>query len=316
MIRFVGIRLLQFAGVLIAVSFFTFLLVHLLPGNPAIAILGPAASKQAVQSLDRQLGLDRSIPAAYAVWLGHTLTGNLGRSLITRQSVAGDIARALPVDIELLVGSQIIALAAAIPLAFLAARRPGGLLDEAASTLTFGMLAIPSFVVAVIMQQVFAVHLGLVPATGFTPLTTNLAGNVKDMLLPCITIAIGSVTTYMRLLRADLIGTLQEDFITLARAKGLSGRRILLRHAFRPSTSSLLTVAGLSIGGVISGAFVVEYLFSLPGVGEQAITAINQHDYLLLQGDVLVFAVLFVLANFLVDLLYAVVDPRVRHAHG
>lgn len=309
---YVLFRLAQLVVVLVVVSFLTFGLVHLLPGNPTTAILGPGASAHARLALEHQLGLNKPMPVAYLDWLLHAAQGNLGQSYITHQSVASAIRQALPVDIELLVISQVMALAIAVPLALAAARRPGGLFDQSASTVSFAMLAVPAFVAAVILQQVLAVHLGAFPATGWVGLTSSPLQNLRDAFLPSLTIAVGSIAAYMRLLRADLVSTLQQEYITMARSKGLSTSRIMLRHAFRPSTFSLMTVAGLSIGAVISGAFVVEYLFALPGMGEQAITAIYQRDYLLLQGDVLVFTSLFVVANFAVDLAYTFIDPRVR----
>lgn len=313
-LRYLAARAGQLVAVLVVVSFLTFLLVHLLPGDPVTTILGPGATASARRLLSAQLGLNKPIPAGYATWLWHVLQGNLGESYLTHQTVVSALGQALPVDVELLIFSQIMALAVAIPLAMVAARRPGGWLDQIASSFTFGMLAVPAFVIGVILQQVLAVHFHLLPATGWTAITPDFGHNIRDVVLPSVTIALGSLAGYMRLLRADMISTLQEDFITMARAKGLSTPRIFVRHAFRPSTFSLLTVAGLSIAGVISGAFVVEYIFALPGLGLQAINAIGGRDYLVLQGDILVITVLFVLANFFVDFLYSVIDPRTRRA--
>ncbi|MDA8379952.1 MAG: ABC transporter permease [Actinomycetota bacterium] len=313
-LRYVATRLGQLVIVLLLVSFLTFLLVHLLPGDPVTTILGPAGTAQTRALLRAQLGLDHSIPVGYAIWLWHALQGNLGQSYLSHQTVASAISQALPIDIELVIISQVLALAIAIPLAMIAARRPGGWLDQVGSSVSFGMLAIPAFVTGVILQQLFAVHYHVFPATGWTSLTSNFVQNVRDAALPSITVALASVAGYMRLLRAEMINTLQEDFITMARSKGLSTPRILMRHAFRPSTFPLLTAAGLSIAAVVSSDFVVEYIFQAPGLGYQAINAIYARDYLILQGDVLVIAVLFVVSLFVVNMLYAVVDPRTRRA--
>jgi peptide/nickel transport system permease protein len=180
--------------------------------------------------------------------------------------------------------------------------------------MAFGFLAVPNFIVGVVLVLVFAVQLGWVPATGYTPFFDSPFENLRAMILPAVTLALAELATYMRLLRTDLITTLQEDFITMARAKGLSSWRILLRHALRPSSFSLVTVAGLNIGRLIGGTVIVEFIFALPGIGALAVGSIFSKDYLVVQGTVLVIALGYVLVNFAVDLLYASIDPRVRHA--
>ena len=196
-------------------------------------------------------------------------------------------------------------------MALITSRRPNKPLDNITTTATFGLLALPPFVVAPIMVAVFAVGLHWFPATGFVPLTQDLATNLHDMILPSLAITAGSTAVYYRLLRSDLIQTLQEDFITMARSKGLSPSRIMARHAFRPSTFSLLAAAGVTIGGLIAGTFIVEYLFALSGIGYSLVVAVNQRDYLVVQGITLVVAIAYVLLQFLVDFVFTMVDPRV-----
>ncbi len=190
-------------------------------------------------------------------------------------------------------------------------RRPNQPVDNVATTGTFGLLALPPFVIAPIMVAGFAVGLHWFPATGYVPFTQDPATNIHDMILPSLAITAGSIAVYYRLFRSDLISTLQEDFITMARSKGLSSRRIMWRHAFRPSSFSLLAAAGVNIGALIGGLFIVEYLFALNGLGYSLVLAVQQRDYLVVQGITLIIAVVYVLLQFIIDFVFTVVDPRV-----
>jgi peptide/nickel transport system permease protein len=310
--RYLAWRLASFVVIILAVSIGAFFLVHLLPGNPAITILGPNATAQNIVAVDRQLGLNHPLWAQYFVWLGNVVRGNLGTSFVTHQSVAGIISHSFPIDLELVVISQVIAVAVAVPMAVAAARRPNRSFDRYTTATTFGLLAMPPFIIAPVLVLVFSVDLHVFPGpASYVPLTQNIASNVHTMLLPAIVIAVGSVVIYFRLLRNDLISTLQEDFILMARSKGLSDRRILFRHALRPSSVSLLASAGVNIGSIIAGAFVVEYLLALPGLGYQLIVSINQDDFVTVQGIVLVVAVAVVMLNFVVDFFFSIIDPRI-----
>lgn len=309
-------KFLLLIPVLLIVSILTFLLLNLLPGNPVYSILGPGATPAGVAKLTAQLHLNEPIYARYGHWLWSALQGDLGRSYLNGQPASTSIGQALPVTIELLVISQIIALAIAIPLGVYASHRPNGWIDQIATTASFGMLALPPFILGVLFVYVFAVHWHVFPATGYVHLTANPAQNLRSLLLPSLTLGLGSLAVYMRLLRADMIATLQEDYITTARSKGMSRRTILWRHAFRPSSFSLVTVVGLNVGALIGGAFLVEYIFAIPGIGSLTLNSIFQRDYLVVQACVLVIAVGYVLVNFFVDLIYPLLDPRVRHARA
>jgi peptide/nickel transport system permease protein len=314
MLRFVISRLVQLVVICFLISVFAFLLVHLLPGNPAKTILGADYTPASYASLLKQLGLNKNLFEQYTTWITNIFHGNLGVSYITKQTVTNALSVAVPIDLELVIVSQVLALLVAIPMALVAALRPNRAFDRAATTSTFGMLALPTFVVGPLLVLVFAVTLKWVPATGFDRLSQGFGANLKSVILPSVALAIGSITVYYRLLRADLIATLQEDFVTMARSKGLSTRYILLRHVLRPSSFSLLAGAGISIGTLFTGAFVVEILFQLPGIGFQLVNAIYGNDYLMVQGMALVAAVAFVVVNFAVDFLLTVLDPRVRRA--
>lgn len=312
--RVVGKKVLYLIPVLFAVTLLAFLLIKLLPGDPAINILGPDAQPAAVKELDHHLGLDRPLPDQYLTWVGHALTGDLGRSYQTQQTTLQALKQRLPVTLELVLLSQLVALSLAIPIALTAASKPGGVVDRVSTSVAFAFLAVPDFILAVLLVFIFAVKFHVFPATGFTPLSQSVSKNLRSMVLPVMTLAMASQAVYLRLLRTDLIATLQQDFISMAKAKGLSNRFILLRHALRPSSFSLLTAWGLQFGALIGGTFIIETIFALPGVGSLAVQSIFQRDYLVVQGTVLLVSVSYVIVNFVVDLLYTVLDPRIRHA--
>lgn len=300
-------------GIVFVISVGAFYLIHLLPGNPATVILGTGDSPANKAKLYKQLGLNKPIIEQYFVWIKNVLRGNLGTSFITETSVWGTIKAALPIDIEIIVLSQILAFAFAIPTAMRSARKPDGPLDRILSAGSFTLLSIPSFVLIVVLVLVVAIKLG-VPHTGpssYVSLASNWVANLESMALPAITLAIGSFVVYYRVLRSDLIATLQDEFITMARSKGISQRRIMWRHAFRPSSISLLGTAGVNIGGLLAGGFIVQYLLSIPGLGYQLIAAIGRSDYLVVQGIVLVVSVGVILINFAFDLAIYFVDPRI-----
>jgi peptide/nickel transport system permease protein len=309
-------RLLQLVPVLFAVSALSFLLLNLLPGDPTIAILGPSATAENVAKLRHELHLDQPLPTRYVHWVGRSATGDLGKSYVSSQPTTEALKQRLPVTLELLLLSQLLALAIAVPLAILAALKPNGLLDRLSTSTAFGLLAMPNFMLGVLLIYLFAVKFHFFPATGYTRFSESPYENLRSLVLPSVTLGVAELAVYLRLLRTDLIATLQEDYIAMAKAKGLPTSRILLRHALRPSTFSLITVTGLNLGRLIGGAFIVEYLFALPGIGSLTVESIFKRDYIVVQGTVLLVAVGYVLANFLVDLLYGFVDPRVRHARA
>lgn len=303
-------------GTLLAVSFFTFMLVSLLPGDPAVIILGAGGvSPEAVEALRLELGLDRPLLVRYFDWLGSALTGDLGRSPMTGQAVTDAILTRLPVTVQLGVMAIGIALLLAIPLAMVSAYLAGGRLDRLISGAGFALMSVPSFMMAIFLMLIFAVNLNWFPATGWIPFSVSPSANLRSAILPALSLAMIELALYMRLLRTDLIGTLQQDYITLARAKGLANHTIMFRHALRPSSFSLMTVVGLQLGGVISGAIIVEEIFALPGVGRLLYQSILQRDLLMVQGIVLFIATAYVVVNFIVDLCYSLLDPRIRHAH-
>jgi len=313
-LRMIGRRLLLAVPVVWGTTLLTFCLMNLLPGTAASALLGDSATPQEVALLNHKLGLDQPFVTRYFDWLGHALQGDLGTSLASGQSVTGLVFQRLEVSAELIVLAFLIALAAAVLVATLAARRPGGVADWISVTLSTVGLSVPPFVISLVLVLVFAVNLKLVPPLGYVHFGTNLGWNLRTLILPACSLALGIFAVLNRLLRADLIDQLRtEDYVTTARAKGASPWRVLLRHALRNSMFGLLTVAGMQIGVLLGTTVVVEQIFSVPGVGQQLMSAIQNEDVPVVEGIVLVIATITVLANLIADVLYAVLDPRIRH---
>jgi len=298
---------------LLAVAFLTFMLTSLLPGNPAVALLGQQAiTAKAIVAVDAELGLNHPLPLRFALWLGHTLTGNLGYSFVTNSSVSSELASRLPVTIEIILLAMVISLVLAIVGGIISAQRAGRVLDHLLADTSFVLLAVPTFVMALLLILLFAVRSHVFPASGWVPLTQDPFQNLRYAFLPSLALALPQVPVFMRLLRADMITVLNEDFIALARSKGISPARVLLGHAFRLSSFSLVTVAGLQVGFLLGGTVIVENIFALPGIGSLLVQSIYSRDLATVQGVTLFIAAAFVVVNFCVDLIYTVIDPRIR----
>jgi len=311
-LRRLQVQLLTLLVILLAATALTFIITNVLPGDAAVAILGDSATPADIASLRTELGLDRNIVVRYVDWLSHALRGDLGKSYRTRENISTMIVDRLPVTLELILLTQLIALAFAVPAGILAAYRSRTKVDSALATVSIGLLSTPAFVKGILLIYLMSVLLGWFPASGYKSLSDGLGANLHSLALPAMTLALAEFPVYMRLLRADMISTLQQDYILVARAKGLGVREILLGHALRPSSLSLVTVVGINLGRLVGGAVVIETLFALPGIGQMLVNAVYQHDQFVIQGVVLVIATGFVLINLLVDLMYAVIDPRVR----
>ena len=316
MLGFVARKLLYLLPVLLAVSLLTFLIASLLPGDLAYVILGDQATPDKVAALRHDMGLDQPLLIRFLGWLGHVLQGDFGRSFRTGQTVLQAVAERLPVSFELMILAEFTGLLIGVPLAIACAARSGSAFDRFMTGSAFGMLSVPTFLSAILLIYLFAVELHWLPATGYVPFTEDPIANLRFMVLPALTLALAEWPGIMRVLRSDMIATLQEDYIALARAKGLTPRRILFVHALKPSSLTLVTITGINIGRLIGGALIVETIFALPGIGRLLIGAIYTRDLIILQGVVLLVASGFVIMNFMVDMLYAVLDPRIRHGHA
>src|ERR1700712_686086 len=316
MFGFIGQRLLYLVPVLLAGSVLTFLIPLLLPGDLAYFVLGDQATPENVAALRRDMGLDQPIWWRYLSWLGHVLQGDFGRSFRTGQTVLQAVTERLPVSIELMLLAEVIGLAIGVPLAIACAVRNGSAFDRFMTGSAFGMLSVPTFLSAILLIYLFAVELRWLPATGYVPFQEDPVGNLRFFVLPALTLALAEWPGIMRVLRSDMIATLQEDYIALAKAKGLKASRILFVHALKPSSLTLVTITGINIGRLIGGAVIVETVFALPGIGRLLVGAITTRDLIILQGVVLLVGAGFVLMNFIVDMLYAMLDPRIRHGHA
>src|SRR5215467_7570495 len=297
MLGFLARKLLYLVPVLLAVSLLTFMIASLLPGDLAYVILGDQATPEKVEALRHDMGLDQPVWWRYLGWLGHVVQGDFGRSFRTGQTVLQAVAERLPVSFELMILAELIGLAIGVPLAIACAARSGGAFDRFMTGTAFGMLSVPTFLSAILLIYLFAVQLRWLPATGYVALSEDPLANLRFFMLPALTLGMAEWPTIMRVLRSDMIATLQEDYVALARAKGLKPWRILFVHALKPSSLTLVTVTGINIGRLIGGAVIVEQVFALPGIGRLIVGAIYTRDLVILQGAVLLVAVGFVVVN-------------------
>ena len=309
--RFVRHKLLRLIPILLIVTFVTFALLNLLPGDVSLELLGSDATPSAIARVRAELRLDDPLVVRYMRWLGQALHGDLGRSFITGEPVMAALARSLPVSIELMALSLLLSLSLAVPAGLLAAYRAGQSIDKLLSALAALLLSAPSFMLGLVLMYFLALTLKWLPAVGYVPLSDGILGNLRSFAIPVLTLALVEWPVFMRILRSDAIVTLQQDYVLLAKAKGLRNAHILFRHVLKPSSFTLITVAGLTIATLIGGALVVETIFALPGVGRLLIGSINSRDFMMVQGAVALIAVGFVLVNSAIDMLYSVLDPRV-----
>lgn len=313
MAKTVAFVLLRLIATLFAVTFLTFLMVALLPGDPVDTILGTGPRAPGIEEQIREdLNLDDPFLTRYFAWLGDAVTGDLGTSYVTDQPVAETIQSRLPVTAQLAFMSIFLAVLVAIPVGVLGAYKQGKWQDTTTSAAAQVALSIPNFVFGIFLIWLFAVQLNWFPASNWNRLSDGVFDNLRTSLLPAVSLALAQMALFSRLVRSDMMATLRENYILSARAKGLSDRFILFRHALRPSSLSLMTIVGISFGALLGGTVIVESLFALPGLGFTLIAAINGRDILVIQGITVFIAAMFVIINTIVDLLYAVLDPRIR----
>ncbi len=291
---------------LLGVVTLVFFLIHIIPGDPVDVMLGEQALPADRTQMRHDLGLDRPMAEQYAGYLGRTLRGDLGQSFQAHRPVAALIVERLPATIELMLGAMAVALALALPLGILAALHHGRWVDHLASGFAVLGVAIPNFWLGPMLILVFAVWLDWLPV--------NERGGLAHLILPALTLGTHLAALLSRMTRAALVDTLGEDYVRTARAKGLRAGRVVLGHALRNALIPVITVAGLQIGALLSGAIITESIFDWPGVGSLLLDGINQRDYPLVQGCVLAIAATYVLVNLATDLLYGLIDPRIRQS--
>lgn len=314
MFAFLIRRLLATIPTIILVTLTVFVVLRLTPGGPAVAMLGQQASPEAVAQLNHQLGLDQPLYLQYVTWLGNALHGDLGRSAFGNQPVSMLIVQRLTPTLELTVLAFIVALVIGISAGMLAAIRYNSRIDALSSLLAILGVSTPSFWLAILAVLVFSINLKWLPALGYVDPTTDLGANLKDMLLPSLTLGVILAAVITRMTRASMLDTLFQDYIRTARAKGLGQSIVLLRHALKNALIPIVTLLGLQLGGLLSGAVIIESIFSLPGNGQLLVTSIFNRDFPVVQGVVVVIAIVFIAVNLVVDVIYASLDPRIRLA--
>jgi peptide/nickel transport system permease protein len=313
MIRYILQRLFGMIVVMFLVVTIVFVIVRVTPGDPAAVMLGPDATAQDIADLRTQLGLDRSLGVQYLYYMGQLLRGDLGQSIFLNMPVTSALLDRAEPTFFLTLFSLLIASAIALPIGIYAAYRRGSIFDQAATALAMLAASIPSFWLGLIMMQVFAVRFDLFPVSGYGGPGSTFTERMYHLVLPAFALGIVSSALVLRFTRASMLDVLGDDYIRTARAKGLIERRVILKHALKNALIPILTVIGLTAAVLVSGAVVTETVFGLPGIGNLVVSAVLRRDYPVIQGALLVIAALYVLINFAIDMLYLLVDPRVRY---
>lgn len=301
---YVARRLLALIPALFGVSLVTFFSIHLAPGDPVDQILGQNTNQQAAENLRRHLGLDDPLPVQYARWLTGVIHGDFGRSLLTNVPVVDEILRRFPSTLELAAAALVVSVLIGVPLGLVAAVVRRRWLDSLIMVAALGGLSMPSFWLGLLLLLLFGVRLAWFPVVG--------GAGIRALILPAFTLGITSAAIIARLTRSSMLEVLRHEYIQTARAKGLTERMVVLRHAFRNSLVPILTVMGIQVGNLLAGTVIIESVFARAGLGSLAVRAIQARDFPLIQGIVLFYAVLYILSSLVVDLLYGVIDPRIR----
>ena len=312
--RLIAGRMVRLVATLLLVTFVTFMATSLLPGDPVNALIPIEAQqdREFVEQVREEWGFNDPLLVRYGRWLGDAVRGDLGDSYVTGRPIIDEITPRLPVTGGLMVVTVLLGILIGVPLGLVSGYREGSRADKVVSAVAQFGLSIPNFVLGLVLIYVFAIKLRWLPATGWTRISDSVTGNLKSVAMPAIALAVAEVAVYLRVLRSDIIGTLKEDYILSARAKGLKDRFILFRHALRPSSLTLTTLIGLNIAGLITGTIVIEQLFAIPGLGRRLFSAVFQRDYMMVQGLTVLLAAAYVIINATVDFIYIAIDPRIR----
>ena len=304
-------RLLLTLPILFIVSVVCWSMINLIPGDPATVILGPEASEQAKEQMREQLGLNDPLVVQYVDWLGNVLHGDLGESLVDGTPVSQLILQRLPVTLELAIGTFLVSLTIAVVAGILSASNRGTWIDYLSTGFALGGISIPHFWLGMMFIIIFAVNLGWLPASGYEPFFQNPTANIAAMILPVLATGLRESAELTRMLRSSLLEELGSDYVRTAISKGLSRRVVVVKHAVRNALIPFVTASGLQIAALLGGLVVTEQVFQLPGVGRLIVESIEQRDFTVVQGAVLSVTAIVVLINVLVDMLYAVIDPRI-----
>jgi peptide/nickel transport system permease protein len=312
MLELIVKRLLLAIPTLLLVSIMVFALQKLLPGDPVLAMAGEERDPAVIAQLRAEYHLDDPIPTQYFSWIGNALKGDLGMSLRTKEPVTSLIASKLPVTLELSLLAMVIALGIGISMGIIAAVRKDTWVDHTTNFVALSGISVPHFWLGILLILLFSVHLQWLPASGFVPISEDVAQNLKTLLLPALVLGTGLAATLMRHTRASMISVLKADYIRTARAKGLLAPKVVLKHAFRNALMPIVTLTTLLFGELLGGAVLTEQVFTLPGFGKMIVDAVFNRDYAVVQGVVLVVAIGFLLLNLLADVLYLLINPKMR----
>ena len=315
-LRYLCKRVLSTIPVLFLVSLVVFSMIHLTPGSPARAMLGPEASDEQVAALEEVMGLNDPLPVQYVNWISDLLHGDLGTSVSDNEPVLSMIVSHIGPTISVTIFALIIDLIVALPLGILAARKKGAAADQLVSVVSLFGVSLPDFLLGLLLMLLFAVQLGWFPSSGYVPLSDGLLAHIRSITLPSVALGFTYSALMMRMTKSAMYDALYKDYIKFARAKGVSASGVVMIHALKNASVKLLTIVGQAIVGMLSGAAVIETLFMIPGVGQLIVLSISRRDYEVIQAIVLLVAVINVLIMLLVDILYGLIDPRIKMKGG
>lgn len=311
-LRYLCKRVLSTIPVLFLVSLVVFSMIHLTPGSPARAMLGPEASDEQVAALEEVMGLNDPLPVQYVNWISDLLHGDLGTSVSDNEPVLSMIVSHIGPTISVTIFALIIDLIVALPLGILAARKKGAAADQLVSVVSLFGVSLPDFLLGLLLMLLFAVQLGWFPSSGYVPLSDGLLAHIRSITLPSVALGFTYSALMMRMTKSAMYDALYKDYIKFARAKGVSASGVVMIHALKNASVKLLTIVGQAIVGMLSGAAVIETLFMIPGIGQLIVLSISRRDYEVIQAIVLLVAVINVLIMLLVDILYGLIDPRIK----
>lgn len=312
LLNYIVKRILSLIPVLFVVSVVIFLIIHMTPGDPASIILGQEASQEQIEELREQLGLNKPIYEQYVSWIGGVFQGDFGTSIFMKQSVLSAIIEHVQPTLSLAILAQIISLFIAIPLGIAAANRRGSLADSSIMGVSLMGMSVPSFLLGLFLILLFGVQLGWLPVAGYKPLSDGFITHLKYLIMPAISLGAIQAALIARMTRTSMLEVLNTNYIKTAKAKGVKNRSIVYRHALRNAFLPILTVVGQTFGTLVAGAVVTETIFNIPGIGQLIINSVERRDYAVIQGVVLFVTFAYVFLNLLIDLLYGIIDPRVR----
>ena len=312
LLKLVVVRVLALVPMLLALSIASFALVHVIPGDPALVMMGGEGTAQAVEALRHQLGLDRPLHVRYLEWLGKIVRGDLGQSLYNRTQVSEELLWRMPTTLSLVTLALLLSIGIGIPAGLLSAAFRNSWIDHAARLLTLVSLSLPSFWLGLMLIIFFSLWLDLLPIVGYEPITRGVGKAIPYLILPSLALGTQLAALLTRLTRSSMLEVLSQDYVRTARAKGLRDRAVLMRHALRNALIPLVTVIGINMGILLGGTAVIETVFVLPGVGQLVVRSLYNRDLPVIQGLILYVAVVYVLINLIVDILYTYLDPRLR----